>query len=123
MDFKITSTKRRAGMSLVEMAIALGVGAVALLIMASLSSFTARSLAAMANYTDLDQASRTALDKMSQEIRQTRRLTEGTTNRLVFEDSDGGTLQYFYDSGARTLRRIKNGAASKVLLKNCEQLT
>jgi hypothetical protein len=41
----------------------------------------------------------------------------------VFEDSDGGTLQFLYDPKARTLRRTKNGAASKVLLSNCDQLT
>jgi len=124
MDFKATSTKsRRAGLTLVEMAIALGIGSVALLIMASLSSFTARSFAGLANYSDLDRMSRNALDTMSQQIRQTRRLTEGTTNRLVFEDSDGGTLQFFYDPSAKTLRRTKSGEPSKVLLTNCKQLT
>ena len=123
MDFKTTSTKRRAGVTLIEMAIALGIGSIVMLILGSLSSFTARSLAGLANYTDLDRASRNALDTMSQQIRQTRRVIEGTTNRLVFEDSDGGTLQFLYDAGARTLRRTKNGAASKVLLSNCDNLT
>ncbi len=124
MDFKTTSTKvRRAGLTLVEMAVALGIGSVALLIIASLTSFTARSFAGLANYSDLDRMSRNALDTMSQQIRQTRRLTEGTTNRLVFEDSDGGTLQFLYDPTAKTLRRTKNGQPSKVLLTNCKQLT
>src|SRR6476646_1569124 len=123
MDCKTTSTKRRGGFTLIQMVVGVGIGSLALMILASLSSFTARSFAALANYTDLDAASRSALDTMSQQIRQTRRLTEGSTNRLVFEDSDGGTLQFFYDSGAKTLRRIKNGGASKVLLSNCQQLT
>jgi hypothetical protein len=124
MDFKATSTKRRrAGVTLVEMAIALGIGSIGLLIIASLSSFTARSFAGLANYTDLDRMSRNALDVMSQQIRQTRRLTEGTTNRLVFEDSDGGQLQYLYDPSAKTLRRIKSGEPTKLLLSNCKQLT
>jgi hypothetical protein len=60
---------------------------------------------------------------MSQEIRQTRRLTDGSTNRLVFEDSDGGQLQYYWDKDSKTLRRQKNGGGSKVLLDNCQQLT
>jgi hypothetical protein len=124
MDFKTTSTKtRRAGVGVMEMVIALGIGSVALLIMASLSNFTARSFAGLANYSDLDRMSRNALDTMSQQIRQTRRLTDGSTNRLVFEDSDGGTLQYLYSSDAKTLRRIKTGEPSKVLLTNCKQLT
>ncbi|HUS36965.1 MAG TPA: hypothetical protein VM680_16590, partial [Verrucomicrobiae bacterium] len=92
-------------------------------VMAQLSSYTARSLAALANYTDLDRMSRNALDQMSAQIRQTRRLTEGTTNRLVFEDADGGTLEYFYNPSAKTLRRSKNGGGSKLLLSNCQQLT
>jgi hypothetical protein len=110
-------------MTLVEMAIALGIASLGMLIVASLTSYTARSFAALANYTDLDRMSRNALDTMSQQIRQTRRLMDGTTNRLVFEDSDGGTLQFFYDSGSRTLRRTKDGGASKLLLSNCDQLS
>ena len=126
MDFKVTSTKsiyRRAGFTLAEMAIGLGVAAFVMMMLGALSSYTARSLAGLANYTDLDQNSRTALDTMSQEIRQTRRLTDGSTNRLVFEDSDGGQLQYFWDKDSKTLRRQKNGGGSKVLLDNCQQLT
>jgi len=123
MDFKVTSTKRRLGFTLVEMAIGLGVASIVMMALGSLSGYTARSMAALANYTDLDQNSRTALDTMSQEIRQTRRLTDGSTNRLVFEDSDGGQLQYFYDKDSKTLRRQKNGGGSKVLLDNCQQLT
>ena len=123
MDFKVTSTKRRLGFTLVEMAVGLGVASLVMLALGALSSYTARSMAALANYTDLDQNSRNALDTMSQEIRQTRRLTDGSTNRLVFEDSDGGSLQYFYDRDSKTLRRQKNGAGTKVLLDNCQQLT
>ena len=124
MDFKTTSiNQRRAGVTLIEMAIGIGIGSIVLMILGSLSSFTARSLAGLANYSDLDQASRSALDTMSQQIRQTRRVIEGTTNRLVFEDSDGGTLQFSYDAGSRTLRRIKNGVGSKALLSNCDNLT
>ena len=109
-------------MTLIEMAVGLGIASLGVLILASLTSYTARSFAALANYTDLDRMSRNALDTMSQQIRQTRRLTDGSTNRLVFEDSDGGTLQFFYDSGSKTLRRSKNGV-SKLLLSNCNQLS
>jgi prepilin-type N-terminal cleavage/methylation domain-containing protein len=126
MDFKVTSIKstaRKAGFTLIEMTIGLGVAGIVLLMVAALSSYTARSMAGLANYTDLDQNSRTALDTMSQEIRQARRLTDGSTNRLVFEDSDGGTLQYFYDREAKTLRRTKNGGTSRILLDNCQSLT
>lgn len=123
MDFKITSTKRRAGVTLVDMLIGLSIASIGMLIMASLSSHTARSFAGLANYTDLDRASRNALDTMSKEIRQTRRLIDGSTNSLTFEDSDGSTLQYTYSKGAKTLKRSKNGASPKVLLTDCQNLT
>lgn len=123
MDCKITSTNRRlSAFTLVETMVGVCIAALVMAVMAQLSSYTARSLAALANYTDLDRMSRNALDQMSAQIRQTRRLTEGTTNRLVFEDADGSTLEYFYNPNNKTLRRSKNGG-SKLLLSNCEQLT
>lgn len=123
MDFKITSIKRsRAGMTLIETLIGIGLASLVMVIVAMLSSFTARSVAGLANYTDLDRMSRNALDQMSAQIRQTRRLIEGTTNRLVFEDADGAELQYVYNASNRTLRRSKNGG-SKILLTNCDELT
>ena len=124
MDFKTTFTKRRrSAFTLIETVIAVGISGLLLAAIAGTSSFAARSFAGLANYSDLDRMSRNALDKMSQEIRQTRRLIDGSTNRLAFEDSDGGTIEYIYNSHSRTLRRQKNGGGSKVLLENCDQLT
>ena len=110
-------------MTTIELMVGVGIASLVMLVMASMSSFAARSFAGLANYTDLDAMSRNALDSMSQEIRQTRRLIEGTTNRLVFEDSDGGELRYVYNASSRTLRRQKNTANSKVILENCDELT
>lgn len=122
MDCKATSTKRRAGFSLTEMMVTAGIGAILLLALGSLLAYTGRSYAAIANYADLDKASRNALDTMSQQIRQTSRLKEGTATRLLFEDYDGADLEFIYSSSARTLVRNKSGQ-SKVLLKNCDDLT
>jgi prepilin-type N-terminal cleavage/methylation domain-containing protein len=123
MDFKVTSTKRRSGMTMVELLVAVGIGSVMMASLASLSVYTSRSFAAMVNYVDLDKASRATLDLMSKEIRQTKRLISGNTTSLVFEDHDGAELQFSYNSTNRTLARIKTGEATKVLLNGCDDLT
>lgn len=123
MDCKTTFTKKRqGGLALVEMLVGVGITGVLLLALAALSSYTARSFAAMLNYADLDKSSRNALDLMSQQIRQTNRLIEGDGTHLIFEDYDGNNLSYTYSSTARTLTRSKTGEADKVLLRNCDQL-
>jgi type II secretory pathway component PulJ len=127
MVFKITSTKanrrRKAGLSLVELLVAMGIGSLVLAGLAALMFYTGRSFAALANYVDLDAYSRNALDTMSREIRQTRRLVEGTGTRLQFEDFDGGTLVYQYNADVRTLTRSKNGVPNpEPLLRECNFL-
>ena len=110
-------------MTLAELMVATSIGSIVALGLASLSFFTARSFAAMANYVDLDHRSRIALDTMSREIRQTTRLTDSTATSLTFQDYDGGNLQYVYDKDAKTLARIKNGVpGSKPLLEECDTL-
>lgn len=108
---------------MVELLVGLGVGAVLLTALAALLFYTGRSFAAIANYVDLDTYSRNALDTMSREIRQTRRLLEGTETRLVFEDWDGKRLSYTYDANSRTLNRAINDVTdAQPLLKECNYL-
>ena len=121
MDCKTTSTRRRGGFTLIEVLIATGVGGIVMSALALMIFFTARSFAALANYVDLDQASRNTLDIMSQEIRQADRLTAFSANQLVF-DYSGDTLNYTYDPRAKTLTRTL-GAETRVLLKECDSLT
>jgi prepilin-type N-terminal cleavage/methylation domain-containing protein len=117
------SSRRRAGLTLVELLVSLGIGSVVLAALAGLMFYTGRSFAALANYVDLDAYSRNALDTMSREIRQTRRLVAGTSTRLEFEDFDGVPLVYQYNADARTLTRARNGVASpEPLLRECNFL-
>jgi Tfp pilus assembly protein PilW len=91
----------------------------------SLLLFTVRSFIALGNYNDLDQSSRTALDTMSRDIRQTRALMSFDTKELVFIDQDSNTLKYAWDPTARTLKKttIKpTGTEIKVLLTQCDYL-
>jgi hypothetical protein len=116
-------TRGRAGMTLVEMMIAITAGLMVIAVVGQLTLYTARSFVALGNYDALDQASQNALDTLSRDIRQTKALLPlGSTNQLVFQDWDGAQLTYTYDPAARTFTRTKNGQ-SKVLLTQCDVWT
>ena len=113
-------------MTLVETLIATGVGSIVMAAVLALFLFSARSFAALANYVDLDNKSRNALDTMSSDIRQADFLSSYQTNQLVFQMTDPTTsntlaLTYFYDPAATTLTRTL-GVRSTVLLTNCTSL-
>lgn len=130
MDFKPTSTsksapfKKVAGFTLIEILVSMGIGCVLLAVVASLSLWSGRSFAAMANYADLDNASRNALDRLTREIREVKGLNSFTTNasgtqkELNLKDADGQPLYFRYDSVAQTLTRVKDGKP-EVLLRDC----
>jgi prepilin-type N-terminal cleavage/methylation domain-containing protein len=121
MCSKFSSPKRRTGFTLVELLVTMGVGSIVMMAIASLSLYTGRSFATMANYVDLDNASRAALDIMTSDIRQATFLDSFATNRLTFTDYDGGELVFEYNTTAKTLSRIK-GDVTKVLLRECDEL-
>jgi hypothetical protein len=88
---------------------------------ATLFCYTNRSFASLTNYLDLDQKTQVALDKMSREVRQVKKLTSFSSTNLTFQDYDLGTLQYVYDSGTQTLSRMKGGV-SETLLTGCSSM-
>jgi type II secretory pathway pseudopilin PulG len=129
MDFKHTSTrnspapfKKATAFTLIEILVAMGIGFVLLAVVGSLSLWSGRSFAAMANYADLDNNSRNALDRLTREIREVKGLSTYTTNatqkELKLVDKDGQFLYYRYNAPAQTLTRVKNGV-SEVLLEDC----
>jgi Tfp pilus assembly protein PilV len=124
MDFRTTSTNikvRSAGLTLVEVMIATGITSIVLLVLASFAAFSAHSCAAIANYAELETQSRMALDRMTQQIRQTKGLAAFTDTSLTFRDTDGSSLQFVYDPTARTLTRVKSGV-STVMLQGCDYM-
>lgn len=127
MVCNITSIKsgrtRQSGFTLVELMVALGIGLLMMTALGGLTFYSGRSFAAMANYVDLDNKSRSALDRMSSEIRQTQYLMEASDTKLVFRDADGGKLTYTYNPNTRNLIRSKNDVADrKALLTECNSL-
>jgi len=117
--------KRETAFSIVELLMAMGLGGIVLLVVGMISLWSGRSFAAMANYADLDNASRNALDRMTREIRQVNGLnsyTETTAQKeLSLIDSDGQPLYFRYNKTGKTLTRVKNGN-SQTLLKDCSTL-
>src|SRR5437016_12279501 len=90
----------RAGFTLPEFLVVSGLASVVLLAVLSLSFFSSRSFAAIANYVGLDQQSRLALDKMSRDIRQAGGLTNYTATSLAFTNPDGSALNFAYNPNA-----------------------
>ncbi len=122
MVCKITSTKKCAAFTLMEFMVASVAGIIFLTAFMMFFWFSNRSFASLTNYLDLDQATQVTLDKMSREIRQVNKLTACSSTNLTFEDYDGGTLQYTYDPGARTVTRNKGNTNTTTLLTSCDSL-
>ena len=109
--------------TLVELLVGLAISGILATALMSLVFYTSRSFAALTNYVELDAYSKNALDRMTSEIRQVRRLTTGSERELVFQDFDGQELRYTYDPTAKTLTRSKGGVRDpEPLLKQCDSL-
>ena len=115
-------TRRRSGMTLVELMVALGAGALLLAAVATVWVFTSRSFVAIGNYVDMDNASRNTLDAMSQEIRGAQALVFYRTNQITLQNPTNSSIPYFsyiFDPSAATLVR-SNNAGNKILLRECD---
>lgn len=92
--------------------------------LALLSGFlaSARSMAALGNYAELDHASQVALDQISRDIRSASILKSYATNELVFGMMDGAEVTFAWSPETALLTRSRSGSNS-VLLKNCKSLS
>ncbi|HXG46218.1 MAG TPA: hypothetical protein VNO52_01220 [Methylomirabilota bacterium] len=124
MDCRTTSSKcrPRAGFALIEALFAIGITGLVLAALASVSTLSGRSFAALGNYVELDDKNRIAIDTLTRDIRGANRVTACTTNSLTLEDSDGAALTYSYSPTTMTLSRSKSGV-STVLLRDCERFS
>ena len=120
MECKITSIKLRrcAAFTLVEFVIASAIGLLVLAAVASLIAYSAQSFATTANYVDMDQKSRLAIDRVTTQLRQMDVLTSISSNSASFRR---GNTNYslVYDPANRTLSQVE-GATTTVLLTECD---
>jgi len=123
MEYKSTSinARRQAGFTLVEVVMASALAVMVVAVIAMLAYFSTRSFMVMANYTNMNESSQFALDKMSKEIRQARGLTGFSTNQLTFADADGNSLQFTYNPQTRSLVR-STGGVTNTYLTECDAL-
>lgn len=122
-DFK---TKRAKGFSLVEMMISVGIGSIVLGGLAAMTLYTARSFAALANYVELDNSSRRAVDRMTTDLRQVDfMLADGfktSPPEIRLSWNTNRVLSYKYIPGEKKLYRTDGNSAPQVLLSECDPL-
>src|ERR1041385_5015342 len=96
---------RQSGFTFMEMMVGFTVSGVILTALLSFIVYAAKSFAALENYTDLEQKSQIALDRMTRDIREAQYLSNATpstingqyvTNCLTFWDADNTPLTYNY---------------------------
>lgn len=116
-----TSRKARVqGVTLAEFIVALGLSGMLLATLGAAYFYCVRTFVAMENLIDLDNASRLAVDRLSQEIRQADRLVSVSAEELVFE-RNGQQVRFTYDPRARALIQHK-GTDAQVLLNDCDSM-
>jgi hypothetical protein len=125
MFTKSTGRQKSSGMGLVEALVGMCVIMLIMLALFAFSMFSTRAFATMYNYVDLDDGNRIAMDTLTRDVRQCKRVIDCTSTRLILEDSEyPRTIGYIYDPSARTVTRTNGApfAASKVILKQCDRL-
>ena len=120
-----SQARRIGGSTLAELMVGLAVGALVLAAAGSVWLFGSRSFAAMSNYTDLDDKSRTALDLMSRDIREATAVTDFRDKwgikSLSFTNALRGTgSAYAWNRAKRTLVCQKTGEPDNTLLTECD---
>ena len=111
------------GFTLVEYMVGIAVGALVILAVASLSLYSGRSFAGLANYVDLNASSLHAIDRMTRDIRQATGVNSFTTNQIVLNyGTNRPAMVFTYDPTGRQLIRTQ-GSEKEILLRDCDYLT
>jgi prepilin-type N-terminal cleavage/methylation domain-containing protein len=121
MVFKLTNPEpKTAAFTLVEMMVAMLIGAVVLTAIVSFYCFSITSFASMTNYADLNLKDRNACDLISRDLRSaTSVLTaDATTLSLSLPTTN---VTYTYNSANKTLTRIQ-GNDGRTLLRGITSL-
>ena len=125
MDSKVMFTKSRqrsaSGAALVEAVMAIGLTGIIMVVLVSITLFSGRSFVCLANYVELDDKNRLAIDHLTRDLRECNRVTYCITNFLALEASDGFFVYYIHSPTTKSLLRWKAGQA-QTLLTGCDNL-
>jgi len=110
----------KSGWTLVELMVAIAVGAVVLGAVLVTFIFVAKNFVIVGNYHDLDKDSRHTLDVLTRDIRSISNVTSFAANEINMVDMKGNRIDYKWD-GSNFIRNW-NGTA-EVMLKDCDYLS
>ena len=114
-------SRSNGGFTLVEMMVTFAITVVVATLLAAFIYYSSRSFVTMSHYTEMNQKSQLALDKMSKEIRQANKVTELSATSIKLENPDGSTFAFTYDAAGRKVSRVANGQ-STTYLKECDSM-
>jgi Prokaryotic N-terminal methylation motif len=117
--------QRECGLSLVEMAVALAVGSIVMLVLGLLSLDGLRSFLVMGNCAALDQKNRFVSDRITRDLRQATRIlsyqSDADGKTLVLTNSlQGSAIAYTWDAETRTLTCTETGEPPFTCLTDCD---
>ena len=108
-------------MALIEALMSIGLTGLIMIVLVSVSVFSGRSFVALANYVELDDKNRLAIDNITRDLRACNRVFYCSSDFLALEDTDGFFVYYIYSPTTKALTRYKASQAT-TLLTGCEDL-
>src|SRR5687768_13819056 len=125
----LTSKRSRArGFTLAEYLVATSIGLLALGAALVLWAYASKTCASLLGYVELSSTSKNALDRISQEVRNAKRVQSCSATQLVLRvppvtGTNDNTVTFGYDAGnrrlIRTLLKANGDRESNVLLTEC----
>jgi prepilin-type N-terminal cleavage/methylation domain-containing protein len=114
--------------TLVEMMVAVAIFSLCGLTLMGLYMFSVKSMASMYSYALLDAANRQAMDQLTREIRQAKKVLSFSTNSITLRTADtngvdGPAVTYLFSPGAKKMLRTSEDGTTTTLLDNCSLLS
>jgi prepilin-type N-terminal cleavage/methylation domain-containing protein len=110
------------GFTLVEVLVSTALFSIATLIVMAVYLYSSKTFAVLANYAQLDQQNRFALDTMTKELRSAQTVVTSSTNSITFYNASGQSVTYLFEPTSLQLVRMCVGSPNEVLLTNCSLL-
>lgn len=118
--------KARQGWTLMEMMIAVGLFSLVGMALMGTWIFSVKTMASMYAYSVLDANNRQAMDQLTREIRQAKRVLAYSTNSITIltakEDGTTPTVTYSFSPSTKKMIRSSSDEGSRQLLDNCSLL-